>query len=156
MRLLISAALTMLLIGLAAGVQGEENSSPEAVDVFHSFLSAFSRSDVDGIVNVFSEDAIFWGTGSEELVEDIDGIRAYFSFLIESPPGQLEARALSLSSLELSSNNALVSGIWELVPKRPYLDPTPAGGGGGHLQIKVSYFSGKYYSRLKGAGREKL
>lgn len=117
MRFLISAALTMLLIGLAAGVQGEEDSAPEAVDVFHSFLSAFSRSDVDGIVNVFSEDAIFWGTGSEELVEDIDGIRAYFSFLSESPPGQLKARALSLSSLELSSNNALVSGIWELMPK---------------------------------------
>ena len=85
--------------------------------MFHGFLSAFSRSDVDGIVNLFSEDAIFRGTGSEELVEDMEGIRAYFSALSERPSGQLEARALSFTSVELSSNHVLVSGMWKLVPK---------------------------------------
>tara|TARA_Y100000385_G_C12785245_1_gene505219 strand:+ start:129 stop:578 length:450 start_codon:yes stop_codon:yes gene_type:complete len=117
MRLLVSTFFTMLLIGLATGAQGKEDRNPQAVDVFHKFLSAFTNSDVGSIVNLFSEDAIFWGTGSEELVEDMEGIRTYFSALSDRPPGERQARAQDFSVLELSSDNVLVSGLWEVVPR---------------------------------------
>ena len=72
MKLLISSFFTLLIIAFAGTsiTQSEEARNPQAEDVFHRFLSAFTNSDVDGIVNLFSEDAIFWGTGSAELVED--------------------------------------------------------------------------------------
>ena len=97
--------------------QGAEANNPQAGDVLHEFLSAFTNSDVDGIVNLFSEDAIFWGTGSMELVEETAGIRLYFSGLSKRPPGQALARAQNFSIMELSSDSVLISGMWEVVPQ---------------------------------------
>jgi hypothetical protein len=117
MKLLISTFFTLLLIGFAGGSYSQVEEKPEAIDVFHKFLSAFSNSDVDSIVNLFSEDAIFWGTGSRNLVEDTDGIRLYFSGLSERPPGQRIASPQNFSIIELSNVSVLVSGMWKVVPK---------------------------------------
>ena len=119
MKLLISSFFTLLIIAFAGTsiTQSEEARNPQAEDVFHRFLSAFTNSDVDGIVNLFSEDAIFWGTGSAELVEDTAGIRLYFSGLSKPPFGQALARAQNFSIMELSSSSVLISGIWEVVPE---------------------------------------
>ena len=118
-KLLISSFFTLLIIAFAGTsiTQSEEARNPQAEDVFHRFLSAFTNSDVDGIVNLFSEDAIFWGTGSAELVEDTAGIRLYFSGLRKPPFGQELARAQNFSIMELSSDSVLISGIWEVVPQ---------------------------------------
>ena len=118
-KLLISSFFTLLIIAFAGTsiTQSEEARNPQAEDVFHRFLSAFTNSDVDGIVNLFSEDAIFWGTGSAELVEDTAGIRLYFSGLSKPPFGQALARAQNFSIMELSSDSVLISGIWEVVPQ---------------------------------------
>jgi hypothetical protein len=119
MKLPISTFFTLLVIAFAGSsrAQGEEDRNLQAEDVFHSFLSAFTDSDVDGIVNLFSEDAIFWGTGSAELVEDTAGIRLYFSGLSKRPPGQALARAQNFSIMELSNDSVLISGMWEVVPQ---------------------------------------
>ena len=118
-KLLISSFFTLLIIAFAGTsiTQSEEARNPQAEDVFHRFLSAFTNSDVDGIVNLFSEDAIFWGTGSAELVEDTAGIRLYFSGFMKPPFGQALARAQNFSIMELSSDSVLISGIWEVVPQ---------------------------------------
>ena len=117
MKLIISTFFTLLLIGFAGGSYSQVEEKPEAIDIFHKFLSAFTNSDVDGIVNLFSEDAIFWGTGSRKLVEDTDGIRLYFSGLSERPPGQRIASPQNFSIIELSSVSVLVSGMWKVLPK---------------------------------------
>ena len=119
MKLLISTLFTLLVIAFTGSLiaQGEEDRNPQAEDVFHRFLSAFTNSDVDGIVNLFSDDAIFWGTGSVELVEDTAGIRLYFSGLSKRPSGQALARAQNFSIMELSSDSVLISGMWEVVPQ---------------------------------------
>jgi len=117
---LLSATFFALFVNVFAGTsitQSEEARNPQAEDVFQRFLSAFTNSDVDGIVNLFSEDAIFWGTGSAELVEDTAGIRLYFSGLSKRPPGQALARAQNFSIMELSSDSVLISGMWEVVPQ---------------------------------------
>jgi hypothetical protein len=117
MKLLICTFFALLVIAFAGSsiAQGEEDRNPQAEDVFHRFLSAFTNSDVDGIVNLFSEDAIFWGTDSAELVEDTAGIRLYFSGLSKRPSGQALARAQNFSIMELSSGSVLISGMWEVV-----------------------------------------
>ena len=119
MRLLSTTFFALFVIAFAgtSTAQGAEAKNPQAVDVFHEFLSVFTNSDVDGIVNLFSEDAIFWGTGSMELVEETAGIRLYFSGLSKRAPGQTLARALNFSIMELSSDSVLISGMWEVVPQ---------------------------------------
>ena len=119
MKLLISAFFALFVIAFAgtSTAQSQEARNPQAEDVFQRFLSAFTNSDVDGIVNLFSEDAIFWGTGSTELVEDTAGIRLYFSGLSKRPPGEALARAQNFSIMELSNDSVLISGMWEVVPQ---------------------------------------
>ncbi|MDA1012785.1 MAG: nuclear transport factor 2 family protein [Proteobacteria bacterium] len=119
MRLLTTTFFALLVIAFAGTsiTQSEEARNPLAEDVFQRFLSAFTNSDVEGIVNLFSEDAIFWGTGSAELVEDTAGIRLYFSGLSNRPPGEALARAQNFSIMELSSDSVLISGMWEVVPQ---------------------------------------
>ena len=119
MRLLCITFSALLVIACAGTsiAQNQEARNPHAEDVFQRFLSAFTNSDVDGIVDLFSEDAIFWGTGSAELVKDTTGIRLYFSGLSKRPPGQALARVQNFSIMELSSNSVLISGMWEVVPQ---------------------------------------
>jgi hypothetical protein len=119
MRFLSTTFFALFVIAFAGSsiAQSQETRNPPAEDVFQRFLSAFTNSDVDGIVNLFSEDAIFWGTGSAELVEDTAGIRLYFSGLSKRPPGQALARAQNFSIMELSNDRVLISGMWEVVPQ---------------------------------------
>ena len=67
-------------------------------------------------MGLFSEDAIFWGTGSQTLVKDTAGIIEYFSVINGRPPGHWVASALDYSVLELSENSVLVSGMWQVTP----------------------------------------
>jgi hypothetical protein len=53
----ITDPLLVIAFAGSSRAQGEEDRNLQAEDVFHSFLSAFTDSDVDGIVNLFSEDA---------------------------------------------------------------------------------------------------
>ena len=119
MKLLISAFFALFVIAFTgtSTARSQEAGHPPAEYVFQRFLSAFTNSDVDGIVDLFSEDAIFWGTGSAELVEDTAGIRLYFSGLSNRPPGEALARAQNFSIMELSSDSVLISGMWEVVPQ---------------------------------------
>lgn len=115
MKLLTCAFFPLLLLGFAGGAYGQAAAEDEAIYVFQRFLSSFTNLDVDGIVTLFSEDAIFWGTGSKILVEDTAGIREYFSAIGARPPGQTVASALEYSVLVLSEDSVLVSGMWQVV-----------------------------------------
>ena len=115
MKLLIST-FTLLLLGFAGDSYGQSEAENEAIFVFQHFLSSFTNSDVDSIVDLFSEDAIFWGTGSKILVEDTAGIREYFSAMSGRPPGQRVASAREYSALVLSENSVLFSGMWQVIP----------------------------------------
>jgi hypothetical protein len=42
------------------------------------WTKAFTESDVDGIVNLYAPDALFFGTGSKTLVAKPEDIRKYF------------------------------------------------------------------------------
>lgn len=106
----------VLLIALPLSSVTQANPAEEATAVFEHFLTLLTNSDVEGVVALFSDDALFWGTGSQTLVEDTAGIRQYFSSLSARPPGQNIARALDYSVSVLSESLVLVSGMWEVDP----------------------------------------
>ena len=53
----------------------------DAFQVLEQWTQAFRASDVDGIVNLYTPDALFFGTGSQTLVTNTEGIRKYFEQL---------------------------------------------------------------------------
>ena len=106
----------LLLLAFPFSVAAQTSPTEDATAVFDRFLSSLANSDIEGVINLFTEDALFWGTGSQTLVEETSGIREYFSNLSSQPAGQTIARALNYSAIELSEHSVLVSGMWEVIP----------------------------------------
>src|SRR6187200_2289908 len=66
----------------------------DAQAVFDKFLAAFSAADVDGVVGLFTPDALVWGTGMRELATTPEPVRQYFlDALSNFKPNQLTASA---------------------------------------------------------------
>lgn len=93
----------------------------EAARVLDKWATAFNASDVDGIVQLYSEDAIFVGTGSTTVVTEPRGVRAYFenALLNNRPRGatlaSYETTVLSDTAVVFSGLDA-VSGVRDGVP----------------------------------------
>lgn len=83
--------------------------------VFEKFFTSFTNADPDSIASLFSEDALFWGTGSQSLVMTTGGIRSYFSGMRNRTPGQVVASAADISILPLNENQAMISGTWQVI-----------------------------------------
>ncbi len=106
----------LLMFGLTGSLHAQSNAEAEAAAVFETFLDAMTNTDMDIVTSLFSEDALFWGTGSQTLVTDPTGVAAYFEPVGRNPPGQTIARARDFESVEIASNLVAISGMWEVVP----------------------------------------
>ena len=82
----------------------------EALFVLEQWARAFSASDVDEIVQLYSDDAIFIGTSSKTVVTSRVGIRKYFeqALLNDRPRG---ASIVSYETMILSDTAVVVSGL---------------------------------------------
>lgn len=81
-----------------------------AASVLDHWTKAFCASDVDGIVRLYADDAIFVGTGSKTVVNDTAGIRKYFedALLSNRPRG---AALASCETMPLSDTAVVFSGL---------------------------------------------
>ena len=98
----------------------------DALQIIDQWAKAFSASDVDTIVKLYSSDALFMGTGSKEIVSKPDCIRKYFeaALLNNRPRG---ATLNSYESMVLSDNAVLVIGLDTVTGVRDG-NPTSASG----------------------------
>ena len=55
-----------------------KQTTKEALDVVELWSSAFTQSDVDTVMSLFTPDAVFLGTRSKNIVTTTAGIRQYF------------------------------------------------------------------------------
>lgn len=94
----------------------QDDAQQAAHDMFARFLTAMTNADVPTVTSLFTEDALFWGTGSKSLVTDPAGVLAYFRPVGNKTPGQTLCRALDYSVDVISDDLALLSGMWEVVP----------------------------------------
>jgi uncharacterized protein (TIGR02246 family) len=113
-RTLVLCLVCSLALAPAHPVAAQADPAAAAADVFAQFLTAFTNSDAAAVVDLFAEDALFWGTGSRTLVQDTAGIRQYFSNLEGGTAGQNIASALEYSVHVLSDTDVLVSGMWQI------------------------------------------
>jgi len=104
-RLLMAVVLFASLC--SAAVAGPKE---EALQVLEKWTKAFTESDVEGIVNLYAPDALFFGTGSKTLVTKSEEIRKYFeqTFLSIRPPG---ATVGDHSVMILSDTTVVVTGL---------------------------------------------
>lgn len=104
-KLLLAAALFALLCSTATAGPKED-----ALQVLEKWTKAFSDSDVDGIVKLYSSDTTFLGTGSKTVVVRSEEIRKYFeqALLNNRPRG---AKLDSYSAMVLSDNAVLFTGL---------------------------------------------
>lgn len=114
MKIFVTSIL--LLFGLLASLQAQSDAEVEAAAVFEQFLDAMTNTDMEVVTSLFSEDALFWGTGSQSLVTDPAGVALYFEPVGRNPPGQTVARARDYESVEIGNNLVAISGMWEVVP----------------------------------------
>ena len=111
------SALTFFLISLfSVHLHAQSDPESQAAAVFDRFLVAMTAADTATVTSLFTEDAMFWGTGSQTLVTDPVGVAAYFGPVGNNEPGQTLCRAIDYSVEVVSDDLALLSGVWEVVP----------------------------------------
>jgi hypothetical protein len=111
----IRTTLLVLIIALPTTSNAQSDPAEAASAVFDEFLVLLTNLEIDSIVDLFSEDALFWGTSSQSLVSDTSGVNAYFSALSGGTPGQNIARKINTSASVISDTLVLVSGTWEVL-----------------------------------------
>ncbi len=103
-----------------------EGPKASALTVFDAFLTAFTAADVDAVVGLFWDDALFWGTTGPDLVKTIEAVREYFKPLGNLKPSEWRAASLGTSPLVVSDAVVLISGLWQIenvVDGKPAITP---------------------------------
>ncbi len=106
-----------LLLCLPLGATAQTTAESAAPQVFERFLSGLTQLQVDALVGLFTDDALFWGTSRKVLSTDTAGIREYFAALAGGRPGQNVASAIDHSVVALTEDTALLSGTWQVKPQ---------------------------------------
>ena len=109
MRRLSVVAFFLCLPSLAFGGPKEDGQA-----VFDKFLADFNSANVDDIANLFTPDALFWGTRAADLITTPEGIRQYFANAFKALPGAKASIVNPASVAVLSDDAVVVSGIWQV------------------------------------------
>ena len=98
----------------------------DALAAFNNFLTQFTAANTDKVVALFAPDALFYGTGSVDLVTKPEGVRAYFVNAFGTPPrapGEAVAKLISAEAMPVSDTVVMVSGKWTV--DRPGMPGAP-------------------------------
>ena len=105
----IAATVVALLATLSLSSSAIAGPKEDALQVLDKWVQAFNASDIEGIVSLYSPDALFIGTGSKEVGTDPEYFRTYFQSLRRDMPRG--AKLEGYFALELSSTVVLISGL---------------------------------------------
>ncbi len=117
------------------------NTDPKAgaINAIHAWINAVNRRDLDAIVAVFAPDASFFGTSTQTLVNDSDGIRDYFDIVLKNY-APLSAALGQITVSELSPSSAVVTGYdqWQLTVEGKQVESI------GRLSIAIALRDGRW------------
>ena len=80
---------------------------------YRKFFELFTTDNHDQVAALFAPDALFYGTGSTEVVTTSEGIREYFVAALTGKRGIVKATPFSQTALVLSENAVAISGKWQ-------------------------------------------
>ncbi len=85
----------------------------DALAAYQGFFETFTTDNHDQIVALFAPDALFFGTGSTEVVTTREGIRQYFVGALTGTRGAVKATPFEQVALVLSDSVVAISGKWQ-------------------------------------------
>lgn len=85
----------------------------DALAQFEKFFTYFTTDNHEQLVSLFSQDALFIGTISPELVTDPSGLREYFVKALTSSRGQVKANLFGTTATWLTDGVVLVTAHWQ-------------------------------------------
>ena len=103
-------AIICLLLACTPSFAGPKE---DALAAYQKFFEFFTTDNHDQIAALFAPDALFYGTGSTEVVTTKEGIREYFVAALTGKRGVVKATPFSQTALVLSENVVAISGKWQ-------------------------------------------
>jgi hypothetical protein len=105
--LITSALLALLSTGALAGPK------EDALAAYDRFFTSFTTGNQDQTAALFAPDALFYGTGSAEVVTTPEGVIEYFTSALSGTRGEVKARPFESKALLLSDSVSVISGKWQ-------------------------------------------
>ena len=105
--LITSALLALLSAGALAGPK------EDALAAYDKFFTSFTTGNQNQLAVLFAPDALFYGTGSAEVVTTPEGVIAYFTAALSGTRGEVTARPFENKALLLSDSVVVISGKWQ-------------------------------------------
>ena len=104
------AMLCLMLLTCTATVAGPKE---DALVAYQKFFDLFTTDNHDQVALLFAPDALFYGTGSTDVVTTREGIRQYFVAALTGKRGTTKATPFEQTTLVLSESIVAISGKWQ-------------------------------------------
>lgn len=85
----------------------------DALAAYQKFFEAFTTDNQEQVAALFAPDALFYGTGSAEVVTTPEGVRQYFRAALDGKRGATKATPFDQTALVLSDSIVAISGKWQ-------------------------------------------
>ena len=103
----------LLLITLAWSTSVQAGPQEDALAAYDRFFTSFTTGNQNQLAALFAPDALFYGTGSAEVVTTPEGVIAYFTGALSGTRGEVKARPFENKALLLSDSVVAISGKWQ-------------------------------------------
>ena len=104
---------SLLLAAAAWSTSVIAGPQEDALATYDKFFTSFTTGNQVEIAALFAPDALFYGTGSTEVVTSPQGVVAYFTEALSANRGDTKARPLEREALVLSDSVVAISGKWQ-------------------------------------------
>lgn len=105
--------LGLLLMAVAWTTVVQAGPKEDALAAYDKFFASFTTGNQVELAALFAPDALFYGTGSTEVVTTPEGVVAYFKEALSGARGETRARPFDRTALVLSDNVVAISGKWQ-------------------------------------------
>ena len=104
---------SLWLIVLAWSTLVQAGPREDAVAAYDKLFASFTTDNQVQLAALFAPDALFYGTGSADVVTTPEGVIAYFKGALSGARGEVRARPFENTALLLSDTVVAISGKWQ-------------------------------------------
>ena len=104
---------TIVLLALAWAAAAEAGPKEDALAAYDSFFTSFTTGNQVRLAALFAPDALFYGTGSADVVTTPEDVVTYFTQALSGARGEVRAQPFDRTALVLSDNIVAISGKWQ-------------------------------------------
>lgn len=105
--------LSLLFVVLAWSTLVQAGPREDALAAYDKFFISFTTGNQAQVAALFAPDALFYGTGSADVVVTPEGVIAYFTRALSGTRGEVKARPFEKTALQLSDSVVAISGKWQ-------------------------------------------